>query len=333
MSQLGSLGTPINSTLNFQPGGNPIAGLAGGGLAGLGASYAQDYQSYLNTNQTNYNNIIGGYQTVMNNIGNTLGQGGTPYGIAQGAANQITMRGNQAAGGAIQNSINSGVGKSTAAVAAQRGTASDTNMALGQLGNELAGTYAGYESNLGQSQLNFMNSVSAPPPNAAAYSSLAQQYGVQQQGQANLALQQQALAQQQQASRFAAARSQSGGGGVGVGAAPRGGTFGSGGGGFPSGSGVTPSSGGSSNVYNPASTSTGSFGIGGNGILNLPGSTAGSGFNPWDPIGGAGSAFPTDPYGDIGDPFGAAASVATGGVSGVTNNFGNAGYELGSGVG
>lgn len=282
----GTLGQPIDATLNYQPGGNPLAGMQGG-LPGLALSYGQDYNAYLAANQKNYNNIVGGYNTVRQNIANTLGQGGSDWGIAQPAANQIVMAGRRAAGGAIQNSINSGVGKSTAAVAAQRGVLADTNQGLGQLGAQLADKYAGYESQLGQSQLGFMNSVQAPPPNAAAYGAMAQQYGIQQQGLANMAMQQQALDAQTRAAGFAASRSQSAGGGargVSIGQAPRGGNYGSGGGGFPSGGGVSLSDYGIVDSYGKSSFGGG----GGSGTVYPSGGSDVGGYNPW--TGGAGAA-------------------------------------------
>lgn len=310
----GTLGAPINAGLQFQPGGDPYAAYAAGGIAGLGQSYASDYASYLNTNQANYNNIIGGYQTVQNNIAQTLGQGGTDWGIAQPAANQIVSQGNKSAGGAIQNSINSGVGKSTAAVAAQRGVTSDTQQALGQLGSSLAGTYAGYEANLGQSQLAFMNSVNAPPPNSAAYNALFQQYGQQQQAQANLAMQQQALQQQQRSANQAASRSMAGGGGgVSIPQAPRGGTYGSGSSGFPSGGGVSSIYGGIATSNVGVNNSAGAYRPSGSGGQSItPGGTP----DPWDPFAGQ----EEDPYQGLGDP------------TQVVANFGNEGYYLGSGV-
>jgi len=323
-----NLGTPINSSLQFQPGGNPIAGLASGGLAGLGQAYGQDYNSYLSASQQNYNNITGGYQTLMNNIGQTLGQGGTDWGIAQPAANQIVASGNAAAGGAIQNSINSGVGKSTAAVAAQRGVTSDTQQALGQLGSSLASTMAGYQSGIGQGLLGMMNSVSITPPNGAAYNQLAQQYGQQQQGAANLALQQQALQYQMQSSRVAAGRSAAGGGGgVSIPNAPRGGTFGSGGGGFPSGGATTPTSGGFGNTSNTTGPVTVTPNAGQQGTNALPGQ-GGSGV--WNPF----TEQDEDPYQGIGgtDPWATPTGTASGDPTGVTGNFGNTGYYLGSGV-
>ena len=169
MSQA-SLGTPINSSLQFNPGGNPILA-SGGGAAGLGLDYGNAYNSYLQTAQQQYNNISQGYQTVMNNVGNTLGQGGT-WGVAQPAAQAIADQYAQQSGGAIQNSIDRGIGGSTAAVAQQRGASLDASKAYSALGSSLASTYAGYEANLGQAQLGFMNSVNVQPPNAGAYNQL-----------------------------------------------------------------------------------------------------------------------------------------------------------------
>lgn len=245
-------GNPIDGAIDIQPGGNPYMGYAGGGLAGLAQSYQQDYASYLNTNKSLYDKITKGYGTVMNNVANTLGQGGD-WGVAQPGADAIAMQARRSAGGAIQNSINSGIGKSTAAVAAQRGVNQDANYAYSQLAAALADKYAGYQAQLGTSQLGFMNSVTAPPPNAAAYSSLFQQYGQQQQAAQNMIMQQAALDAQTRAANLAASRSMvaGGGGGVSIGQRPRGGTYGSGGGGFASGGGVDPSAYGLGSNYNP----------------------------------------------------------------------------------
>lgn len=232
-------GQPINATLNVGMGGNPLLGLAGG-IGGLAQQYGLDYANYLNINKQNYENVTQGYQTVMNNVANSLGQGGTGWGVAQGAADDINSAARNAAGGAISRSISSGTGKSTAAAALQRGVLSTQSRQLRDLGLNLADRYAGYQSQIGQNQLGFMNSVNAPPPNAAAYGMLAQQYGQTQQQAANMAMQQQALQQQQRAANQAAARGMSGTGGVSIPQMPRGGTFGSGQGGFPSGGGVNP---------------------------------------------------------------------------------------------
>lgn len=289
MSQASSLGAPISAGLNFNPSGagNPYAGILGG-PAGLAQQYGMSYNNALSANQQNYNSIIGGYQTVMQNVGNTLGQGGSPWGVAAPAAQAIGDVYAQQAGGAFQNSINRGIGNTTAASAAQRGASLDASKAYAGLGSQLASTYAGYEANLGQSQLNFMNGVQIPYPNGQEYSSLYQQYGAQQQAAASAA-QQMALSQQQM--RMAAGRGGSGGGGgVSIPAAPRGGTYGSGSSGFPSGGGVAPT-----NTAGPSTGQSGAIGIGGQSInpystATNAGSAAGGaigagigmgGFDPW----------------------------------------------------
>lgn len=198
MSQLGS---PISAGLNFNPSGagNPYQGILAG-PAGLAAQYGQGYNSALQANQQNYSNVIGGYQTVLQNVGNTLGQGGTPWGVAAPAAQAIQDTYQQQAGGAFQNSINKGIGNTTAASAAQRGAGLDAQKAYAGLGAQLGQTYAGYEANLGQSELGFMGSVNIPYPNGQDYSTLYQQYGAQQANAANQA----SLAQAQRQSMFAA---------------------------------------------------------------------------------------------------------------------------------
>ncbi len=231
-----SMGAPINASLQFQPGGNPIAGIMGG-PAGLAASYGQDYNSYLNANQQNYNNITGGYQTLLNNVGNILGAGGTPWGVAAPAAAAIADVYQQTAGGAFQNSINAGTGNTTAASAAQRGAGLSAQKAYAGLGSNLASTYAGYATNIGQSQLGFMNSVQIPPPNGQEYYGLYQNYGQTQQAAADRA---QAMQVASLHTNLNGGNFVPGGGGGGSYAAPtpqmpRGGTFGAGGGGQASG--------------------------------------------------------------------------------------------------
>lgn len=296
MSQL-NLGSPIQASLNFQPGGDPYSALASGGVAGLGAAYQQSYNSALSLNQQNYNNIISGYGTLGTNIANTLGQGGTGWGVAQPAATAIAQTQAQQTGGAFQNSINSGTGNSTAATAAQRGANLNAQQAYAGLGSQLASSYAGYEANLGQSQLNFMNSVNVPYPDAQSYSNLYQQYGQQAATQQQFALQQQA---QQQLLRSSGGRPS--GGGVSTPQMP--GISSAGRGGFPSGSASTPTPNYGSNNFN-----TGPNGGTGYGILNggLGGQTQGYqppwvGTNPYlDPMTDGGDVYgPSDIGGDGG---------------------------------
>lgn len=290
MSQLGN---QISAGLNYAPStpGNPYAGILAGPM-GLAQQYGQSYNNALSANQQNYNNIIGGYQTVMGNVGNTLGAGGG-WGVAAPAAQAIGDVYAQQSGGALQNSINRGIGNTSAATAAQRGASLDASKAYAGLGAQLSSTYAGYEANIGQNELNFMNGVQIPYPNGAEYSSLYQQYGQQQQAQASMA-QQMALSQQQLRLAAGSRGGGGGGGGVSIPATPRGGTYGSGGGSFPSGGGVNPGMFGgiasdnigkngpmTGGVYTPQSTNgfTGGF----TGSSGPPG----SGFNPWGGSAGA----------------------------------------------
>lgn len=232
-----ALGSPIKGDLNFNPSGagNPYSGIMAG-PAGLAMQYGLSYNNALSANQQNYNNILGGYQTVLDNVGKTLGQDGG-WGVAAPAAQEIADLYAKQSGGAMQNSISRGIGNTTAAAAMQRGAAYDADKAYAVLGAQLADKYAQYQAGIGQNQLNFMNNVQIPYPDGAEYSSLYQQYGNAQQTAAQMA-QQMALSQQQM--RMAAGRGQSsgGGGGTSIAARPRGGTYGSGGGGFASGSGV-----------------------------------------------------------------------------------------------
>ncbi len=317
----GNLGAPIQADLAFQPGGNPYVG----GLPGLGIAYQQSYNSALAANQKNYQNIIGGYDTLKQNIASTLGQTGDGWGIAQAGANAIARQSAQATGGALQNSINSGVGKSTAAVAAQRGANFDTEQAYAGLGNQLASTYAGYEGNLGLSELGFMNSIQEPYPDTAGYNSLAQQYGQQQATAQQMAMQAQALQLQKRQLGAGAGAGRSGGGGVSIPNAPRGGTDGSGGGGFASGGSGDLSMFGGGGGSNP-------YGIGG----RNPFSGGGGGGGYSSPVVNTSSVVPGDPNNPFGGNTGDenmlgegsdSGTIVAGGFGDMSGHFGFAGMD------
>jgi hypothetical protein len=187
------------SALNIQ--GNLPWNAAGGGMvaaasspAALGQQYASSYDAALAMNQQNYTNIMQGYGTLNQQVANTLGQGGTPWGVAAPAAQAISDTLTDQMGTTTQGLINAGLGNSTVMNSLQQGNALQAQKAYGSLGSQLAQTYAGYESNLGLSQLNFMNSVNAQYPNPQAYSQLLQQAGYSQ-----IAQQQMQMAQQQMA--------------------------------------------------------------------------------------------------------------------------------------
>ncbi len=166
----------LQTDIQFASGGNPLLASMGG-TAGLATDYGNSYASALKANQQNYTNIVKSYGSLLGNIGGILGQGGTGWGVAGPAAQAIADTQAQQTGGAIQNSINRGVGSTTAATAAQRGANFDAQKAYAGLGAQLGQTYAGYTSGLGQGLLGVMNSVQSPYPTAGAYNQL---YGSQQ---------------------------------------------------------------------------------------------------------------------------------------------------------
>lgn len=186
----------INGALNFgsicasQAFTNPIQG------------YAQAYNNYLSANQTNYNNIVAGY----NSLANTL------YGATQNIQQGYTALSAQVLGtlqcseksqlqavqctytkqNAMQQqqSINSGLGNSTVLASLQRGVAACEARAQTAVQNQYANTIAGYQSNLGLASLNYQNqaameqaglgtqalgflaSVQIPPPCMAGYAQM-----------------------------------------------------------------------------------------------------------------------------------------------------------------
>jgi hypothetical protein len=216
------------------------------GLNTLAGQYGQSYQAALQQNQAMYNNILGGYQQLMGN------QQAAQQPIIQGYANLKTevlgdIKGIDASekqaiqdayasqsGAAQQSLINRGLGNATISDSVQRGLGLDQQKAQIALQNQMAQLTAGYASNLGQaglnyqnqanmqntalgqSQLNFMNSVQAGYPDPNAYNALFGQAGQMNQAAQNQALQRQLLAQRQ--NPF--------GGGGGAGGGPGGITYG-----------------------------------------------------------------------------------------------------------
>lgn len=194
-----------------------MAGAAGAfqGLAGspqqavqsLGTNYANAYNSALSMNQALYQNILGGYQDTLSSqttaqdaiqrgysdlYNNVLGQINQVGGARQQAINDQYAANS---GQATQGLISRGLGNSTVTQSVQRGIEADRQKANLALSDDLAQMRAGYMSQLGQAglqfgeraygqntalnqnQLNWMNSVSAPYPEAGQYAALAQQYG------------------------------------------------------------------------------------------------------------------------------------------------------------
>jgi hypothetical protein len=230
----------LGGALNY--GSGAAAGsMFSGGLAGLASSYAGAYSDALDANQTNYNNILAGYQQLEGNQqtaqqGIQAGYGSltnqvmnTIQGADQSQINATNAAYSTGIGNANQSLINSGLGNTTVQMSTDAGLQLQQQQALTNVANQFAQTQAGYQSNLGLAGLNYanqasqqntalgaqqlqwMNSVSAPYPNAQAYSQLAQQYGATEQANANRALQAQQLA------RLGQGPMRSGGGAPGLG--------------------------------------------------------------------------------------------------------------------
>lgn len=196
----------------FQGGGG---GMFSGGVGGLGASYNNAYNAALKFNQGNYNSILSGYQTALQNqVGseNEIGRGYTDLsnrvlgdlhraGTTQRQANADEYA--RVSGLMANQMIDRGLGNTTVQQSMQRGLEFDRSKANNALAESIGNMTAGYRSNLGQAglgfreramgmnsglqqnQLNWMNSVNAPYPSASAYANMAQMYGATDQANKN----------------------------------------------------------------------------------------------------------------------------------------------------
>lgn len=212
---------PISGALPFGGGGaGAFAGLGGSpqqAMANLGPNYANAYNSSLQQNKSNYDNIMQGYQQTLasqTSAQQAIAAGQTQLyndvigglqGIGASRAQDITDQAAQAGGAATQGLIGRGLGNTTVQDSINRGIAADKNKALTANSNSVAGLVAGYQSqigqaglnqaaqanmansNLSQAQLAFMNSTQSGYPNAGAYGQLAMQFGQAGAAQANAA--------------------------------------------------------------------------------------------------------------------------------------------------
>jgi len=204
----GGSGVIIGGQMNFGGGGGSMFS---GGAEGLAASYNASYNSALAANQQQYNNILTGYQQLAGQqLGNqqaiTSGYNTLTNQVLtgiEGSANaqrqMIDRQYAQQAAQASQQMTNSGLNNTTVTQSLQRGITFDQQLAQTNLANQFAQLEASYRStlglagldyqnqanqqqmNLGVQQLNFMNSVEMPYPDAGAYSNLAMMYGSQEQ--------------------------------------------------------------------------------------------------------------------------------------------------------
>lgn len=178
----------------------------GGNSAQLSQSYANAYNAALALNQQNYENISKGYERAL--LDQSQKQHNTQqqhYELERQVMGDLNLAGSTRrqeiqdqysalAGRQSQQLIDRGLGNSTIQASTNRGLALDEQKAQNQLAEQVANLRAQYGSNLGlarigqhgqgsreataltQAQLEFMNSVQSPYPDAGLYASLAMQY-------------------------------------------------------------------------------------------------------------------------------------------------------------
>lgn len=179
----------IQGALTFGSGGAGVD--FSGNPANLTANYAAAYNSALSANQTNYNNILAGFQQTARNQGSAQDRIASGYQSAYDTLRDSTLR--AAAGyGALQSSVLSGIrdvgasqqqaiddyyaqqrgqatqslvdrglGNTTVVEGVRRGLGLDQQKANVALANQMAQLTAGYQSNLGLAGLNFQNQAAA----------------------------------------------------------------------------------------------------------------------------------------------------------------------------
>ncbi len=185
----------------------------GGGAAALQpGGYPAAYNSSLAQNQSNYNNILAGYQKTLQS--QTTAQAAIQAGYSnlynqvqekiagQGATRAADIRADaaQKLGSGTQGLINRGLGNTTVLDSVGRGIGFDEQRNLTANSESVAALQAQSMSQLGlaglnyqdyanrqntglvQDQLGWMNSVNAPYPNAGLYAQLAQQRGMVDEG-------------------------------------------------------------------------------------------------------------------------------------------------------
>jgi len=137
------------------------------GLAG----YSSAYQQALNTSQTNYNNVISGYQKTLSQQiaaqNKLIPQYGQLSQQVLGDISNVTASQSQAIkdtyaqqwGNQAQGLINAGLGNTTVQASLQRGLTLDEQKAQVALANQQAQLTAGYRSQLGLAGLGYQASA------------------------------------------------------------------------------------------------------------------------------------------------------------------------------
>lgn len=169
--------------------------------------YAGSYRDALAMNQTNYDNLIKGFQSTLaaqqaeqqrvqsRYDSLTAGVLNDISGIGAARSQEINTGFTQAGANALQGMINRGLGNTSAASSLEIGIEADRQRAQNALAEQTAGLRAGYATQLGlaslgfagnaigantalsQNQLAAMERVNASYPNALLHAQLAQQQG------------------------------------------------------------------------------------------------------------------------------------------------------------
>jgi hypothetical protein len=173
----------------------------------LASHYGQAYRSALDQNQSNYDNILRGFQqTALAQMGSqrAIGRGyknlltevmGRLENTGRSGAQDIMDRYAGERGSEEARLIDAGLGNTTVASSVRRGLTYDEEKSRNRLAETVANLMAGYQSNLGQAglqfreralgertgqanaQLNWMNSLQAQYPDASMYAQIASQLG------------------------------------------------------------------------------------------------------------------------------------------------------------
>jgi hypothetical protein len=173
----------------------------------LASHYGQAYRSALDQNQSNYDNILRGFQqTALAQMGSqrAIGRGyknlltevmGRLENTGRSGAQDIMDRYSAERGSEEARLIDAGLGNTTVASSVRRGLTYDEEKSRNRLAETVANLMAGYQSNLGQAglqfreralgertgqanaQLNWMNSLQAQYPDASMYAQIASQLG------------------------------------------------------------------------------------------------------------------------------------------------------------
>jgi hypothetical protein len=173
----------------------------------LASHYGQAYRDALDMNQTNWDNILRGYQqTALAQMGSqrAIGRGygkliesvmGRLENTGRSGAQDIMDRYAGERGSEEARLIDAGLGNTTVASSVRRGLTYDEEKSRNRLAETVANLMAGYQSNLGQAglqfreraseqrtkqaneQLNWMNSLKAQFPDGSMYANIANQLG------------------------------------------------------------------------------------------------------------------------------------------------------------